>query len=183
MPGTEPALPPTWVAIIAAATLGACTTVAQDPYEQTGAGPSPAEEAVDACNLRGHLQCIYLTGRETLADGAQLKWTRHWWRMSYIGRACERRYGRTTGILLEGLFAIPHYSAIAIGNGLATLARPFRAPGNDDDAIAALADMRGRVGDRVPGYNAATNGAAAEPIGPGDAFPPHPRRSNPAGAR
>ncbi len=100
--------------------------MAEYPYDQPGAGPSPAVLAVDACNLRGHLQCIHLTARDTLADGAQLQWTRHWWRMSYIGQACERQYGRTTGLIVESLFAIPHYSAMAIGNGLATFAYPFR---------------------------------------------------------
>ncbi len=81
---------------------------------------------MNACNPRGHLQCIYLTGRETLEDAAQLQWTRHWWRMSYIGRACEQQYGRRTGVILEAAFALPHYSAMAIGNALGTLSYPFR---------------------------------------------------------
>lgn len=119
--------------LLCAAFLFGCTTMAEYPYDQPGAGPSPAEQAVNACNLKGHLQCIYLTARDTAADGAQLQWTRHWWRMSYIGRACERQHGRTTGLIVEGLFAIPHYTAMAIGNGLATVAYPFRREDSPED--------------------------------------------------
>jgi|GEM_PF-2857043 len=107
-------------------TLAGCTTVATNPYNEPGAGPSPSQAAVNACHPIAHLQCIYLTGRETLNDGADLKFTFHWWRMSYIGRACEEQYGRTVGWIVEGVSAIPHYAAIAVGNVAATLAYPFR---------------------------------------------------------
>ncbi len=113
--------------------LSGCTTVATNPYDEPGAGPSPSALAVDACNPIGHMKCIYLTGREVLADGADGKFTFHWWRMSYIGRACEDQYGRTAGVIAEALFAIPHYSAIAIGNTLAVLAYPFRRNRDDED--------------------------------------------------
>lgn len=116
---------------LAMTTLGGCTTVAKNPYDQPGAPPSPSRQAVDACTPLGHLQCIYLTGRETLEDAANLQYTFHWWRMSYIGRACEKQYGRTTGVILEALFAIPHYTAMAIGNALGTLAAPFHDTSED----------------------------------------------------
>lgn len=119
---------------LALVTLGGCTTVAINPYDQPGAPPSPSQQAVDACNPLGHLQCIYLTGKETLNDAANMQYTFHWWRMSYIGRACEKQYGRTTGVILEALFAIPHYTAMAIGNSLGTLAAPFR--NNNEDRKA-----------------------------------------------
>lgn len=115
-----------------ASLLTGCTTVAKNPYDQPGAGPSPSELAVDACNPIGHLQCIYLTGRETWQDGRAGKFTFHWWRMSYIGRACEKQYGRTTGVILESLFAIPHYTAMALGNAAAALTAPFRREEDDN---------------------------------------------------
>lgn len=105
------------------ALLVACTSVAPYPDDAVPL----ANQIVNQCSFRAHLQCIGLTGKETLADGANLQWTRHWGRMSYIGQACEKQYGRTTGLILESLFAIPHYSAIAIGNSAATLAYPFRS--------------------------------------------------------
>lgn len=114
------------ISMIGISLLAACTSVAPDPYAEPGAGPSPAEQTVNACNLRGHLQCIHLTGKEVLEDGAQGQWTRHWWRMSYIGRACEEQYGRTTGVIVEGLFAVPHYFAIGFGNAAAAMTYPFR---------------------------------------------------------
>ncbi|WP_378174290.1 hypothetical protein [Aquimarina sp. SS2-1] len=71
---------------------------------------------VDQCSLRGHLRCVYTTGKEVYRDGRNGHKTIHWWRMSYIGRACARRFGKQTGIFYEALFAIPHYIGIFIGN-------------------------------------------------------------------
>ena len=119
------------VLLAAAILLGGCTTVAKNPWDEPGAGPSPSQLAVDACNPIGHLQCIYLTGRETWQDGTEGKFTFHWWRMSYIGRACEEQYGRTTGVILEAIFAVPHYTAMAFGNAAAALTAPFRRGGNN----------------------------------------------------
>lgn len=79
----------------------------------------------NACNFKEHLKCIALTGKETIEDGFEGKFTRHWGRMSYIGKACEKRYGRTTAVILESLFAIPHYTLIAFGNSVTGLLSPF----------------------------------------------------------
>ncbi len=76
---------------------------------------------VSACNIVEHMRCVYLTGKETIDDGLERKWTRHWFRMSYIGKACERQHGRTTAVILETLFAIPHYFMIGIGNAGAAI--------------------------------------------------------------
>jgi hypothetical protein len=94
---------------------------------------NPPELGDSSCNFTGHLQCIYLTGKETLSDGLEGKWTRHWFRMSYIGRACEQQYGRTTGVVLESLFALPHYFLIGIGNGAAAMVAPFNPRPNEDE--------------------------------------------------
>ncbi|MBQ4819433.1 hypothetical protein [Aquimarina sp. MMG016] len=71
---------------------------------------------VDSCSLKGHLRCVYTTGKEVYRDGRNGKSTKHWWTMSYIGRACTRQWGKRAGILYEALFAIPHYIGIFIGN-------------------------------------------------------------------
>ena len=71
---------------------------------------------VNRCTPKHHLRCIYITGIEVYKDGASGKSTRHWWRMSYIGRACANQYGNFLGNLYEAFFAVPHYIAIAAGN-------------------------------------------------------------------
>ena len=70
---------------------------------------SSVDVEINQCNIIDHFKCIYLTGKETLSDGYERKWTRHWFRMSYIGKACEQQHGRTTAVILESLFALPHY--------------------------------------------------------------------------
>lgn len=91
---------------------------------------------LNGCNIIEHAKCIYITGKETMQDGLNRKWTRHWFRMSYIGKACEKEHGRTTAVILESLFAIPHYFFIAIGNGVAAIFSPF-APGDEIPEIKA----------------------------------------------
>ncbi|WP_299896859.1 hypothetical protein [uncultured Aquimarina sp.] len=71
---------------------------------------------VDQCSLRGHLRCVYTTGKEVYRDGRDGKKTIHWWRMSYIGRACTRKFGKRIGWWYEAFFAVPHYIGIFIGN-------------------------------------------------------------------
>ena len=71
---------------------------------------------VSSCTPKQHLRCIYITGIEVYKDGVAGKSTRHWWRMSYIGRACVKEYGNVLGTLYEAFFAVPHYVAIAVGN-------------------------------------------------------------------
>ncbi|KAA1245997.1 hypothetical protein [Aquimarina sp. RZ0] len=71
---------------------------------------------VDQCSLKGHLRCVYTTGKEVYRDGRNGKKTKHWWTMSYIGRACVRKWGKKTGFFYEALFVIPHYIGIGIGN-------------------------------------------------------------------
>jgi hypothetical protein len=68
------------------------------------------------CSHRGHVECIRITGREVFQHGAEGRWSEHWWRMSYIGRACEERLGRPKGVALETLFALPHYMAMGVMN-------------------------------------------------------------------
>ncbi|MBW1298057.1 hypothetical protein [Aquimarina litoralis] len=71
---------------------------------------------VDQCSLRGHLRCVYTTGKEVYRDGRNGKKTIHWWRMSYIGRACTRQFGKRIGFFYEAFFAVPHYIGIFFGN-------------------------------------------------------------------
>ncbi|WP_299440353.1 hypothetical protein [uncultured Aquimarina sp.] len=73
---------------------------------------------VNKCTLWHHMQCVYITATEVYKDGSEGKSTRHWWRMSYIGRACTAQHGTAFGQIFEGFFAIPHYIGISIGNGI-----------------------------------------------------------------
>ena len=73
---------------------------------------------VNKCTPWHHLQCVYITATEVYKDGSEGKSTRHWWRMSYIGRACTDRHGTTFGQIFEGVWAIPHYIGVGIGNGI-----------------------------------------------------------------
>ena len=73
---------------------------------------------VHRCTPWHHLKCVYITGKEVFNDGLNGKATRHWWRMSYIGSACTDQYGKVAGTIYEGLFAIPHYLAMAVGNAV-----------------------------------------------------------------
>ncbi|WP_299215491.1 hypothetical protein [uncultured Aquimarina sp.] len=73
---------------------------------------------VNKCTPWHHMQCVYITATEVYKDGSEGKSTRHWWRMSYIGRACTAQHGTTFGQIFEGFFAIPHYIGISIGNSI-----------------------------------------------------------------
>ena len=77
---------------------------------------------VNKCTPWHHMQCVYITATEVYKDGSEGKSTRHWWRMSYIGRACTSQHGTAFGKIFEGFFAIPHYIAIGIGNGIGYIA-------------------------------------------------------------
>jgi hypothetical protein len=88
-------------------------------------------QPVSECSFTAHMTCIYVTGSETIRDGRQLKWTRHWFRMSYIGRSCEEQHGRSAGIFVESVFAIPHYVGIGIANTLSVLLYPLGPPEED----------------------------------------------------
>jgi len=99
--------------------LSACTTVQQMPAQSDGA------QFVNACNIQGHVRCMYLTAIESTEDGWRNKWARHWFSMSYIGKACEKEYGRTVAVLIESLFAIPHYFLLALGNGFSSIVSPL----------------------------------------------------------
>ena len=72
---------------------------------------------VNDCTPKSHLKCVYITFQEVYKDGSEGKSTRHWWRMSYIGKACTKQHGTTFGQIFEGAFAIPHYLGVGIGNG------------------------------------------------------------------
>lgn len=81
---------------------------------------------VDQCTPWHHLKCIYITGVEVFEDGSEGKSTRHWRRMSYIGRACTATYGPVFGKIFEAVFAVPHYIGVAIGNGIGFMVNVVR---------------------------------------------------------
>ncbi|OED44772.1 hypothetical protein AB832_01820 [Flavobacteriaceae bacterium (ex Bugula neritina AB1)] len=83
---------------------------------------------VEHCNIKNHLRCVYTTGREVYRDGRNGKKTTHWWTMSYIGRACSRKWGKRIGWWYEALFVIPHYIGIGIGNSVGYLVFIFLGP-------------------------------------------------------
>lgn len=85
-----------------------------DPFEK-------GRHVVNRCTPWHHLKCVYITGKEVFKDGKEGRSSRHWWRMSYIGKACVDQYGKFLGTIYESLFAIPHYMAMAVGNGVGLL--------------------------------------------------------------
>jgi len=99
--------------------LSACTSIQSIPDNIED------EQFVSGCNIIEHARCMYLTAIETTEDGLYNKWTRHWFRMSYIGKACERQYGRTVAVIIETIFAIPHYAFIAFGNVFSSIMSPL----------------------------------------------------------
>lgn len=119
-------------ALLIMALFSGCTSISTHPKSIDVAN------IPTACNFREHLKCISLTSRETVQDSYEGKFTRHWFKMSYIGQACEKEHGRTVGVLLEGLFAIPHYTAIAIGNSAFALAAPFVDTEHEDSQKNSL---------------------------------------------
>jgi len=79
--------------------------------------PSTGEFAkVEHCTPFDHAKCVYTTAAEVYRDGRSGKVSKHWGRMSYIGRAYTTRFGKVIGILYEGLFIVPHYVGIGIAN-------------------------------------------------------------------
>lgn len=76
------------------------------------------ERVINKCTPWHHLKCVYITGTEVYRDGSTGNSTRHWWRMSYIGRACTAKHGTRFGRIFEGVFALPHYIGVAVGNGI-----------------------------------------------------------------
>jgi len=112
-------------AVLLVTLAASCTAIQDDQGQPTDEVLFAAGQQVGKCTFKAHMQCIYLTASETIDDGRQVKWTRHWFRMSYIGRACEAQYGKATGIALESLFAIPHYLGIGVGNTLSVFLYPF----------------------------------------------------------
>lgn len=114
--------------------LAGCTGVSRLP-------PTALDDSgVNRCTIADHGRCIALTGREVIEDGRQGTWSRHWFRMSYIGRACREQYGTTVGVLIESVFAVPHYASIAIVNGAAALTAPLNAEDGDRDAGSSGAE-------------------------------------------
>jgi len=99
----------------------------------TSVRPMPADSigltTISSYNVIEQVKCAILTTKETIDDGFEGKWARHWFRMSYIGKTCERQYGRTTAVILESIFAIPHYFIIAVTNSTTALGGIFI--GND----------------------------------------------------
>ncbi|HNP18942.1 MAG TPA: hypothetical protein PKL31_10945 [Fulvivirga sp.] len=87
--------------------------------------------SVNNCTPWDHAKCIYITGKEVYEDGRNGMKTKHWWRMSYIGQACRDQHGKVFGIIFEGIFVIPHYTGVALGNGIGILVRILRGPKKD----------------------------------------------------
>ena len=81
---------------------------------------------VNRCTPWHHLKCVYITAKEVYKDGKEGRSTRHWWRMSYIGKACSNKYGMVLGTIYESLFAIPHYMTMALVNALGLVAYLFK---------------------------------------------------------
>ena len=91
---------------------------------------------VNYCTPWHHLKCVMITGTEVYEDGRDGKKVRHWWRMSYIGRACKERYGKVFGIIFEGLFVVPHYTGVAVGSGFGYLVYAARGPRDPEKVLA-----------------------------------------------
>ena len=83
---------------------------------------------VNHCTPWHHAQCVLITGTEVYEDGRDGKKGRHWWRMSYIGRACADKHGKVLGIFFEGVWAIPHYTGVIIGSGFGWMVYAARGP-------------------------------------------------------
>ena len=83
---------------------------------------------VNQCTPWHHLKCIYTTGKETYRDARSGKKTKHWWTMSYIGRACTSTYGKFFGIIYEVIFVLPHYIGVAIATGFGHIVFKLRGP-------------------------------------------------------
>lgn len=94
---------------------------------------------VNKCTPWHHMQCVYITATEVYKDGSEGKSTRHWWRMSYIGKACTAQHGTVFGRIFEGFFAIPHYIGIGIGNSIGYMKYLVRG---SPDKIQARKQMR-----------------------------------------
>lgn len=90
---------------------------------------------VNQCTPWHHMKCVMITGTEVFEDGRDGKKVRHWWRMSYIGRACTDRYGTAFGKIFEGIWVVPHYSGVAIGSGFGYLVYAVRGP-RDPEKVA-----------------------------------------------
>jgi hypothetical protein len=71
-----------------------------------------AENPIQYCNRKGHALCVKITAKEVFEDGSKGKWSRHWKRMSYIGKACVSEHGEEKGKALEAVFAPGHYFAM-----------------------------------------------------------------------
>jgi len=91
---------------------------------------------VNHCTPWNHVKCVLITGTEVFEDGRDGKKVRHWWRMSYIGRACTERYGTTFGKIFEGVWVVPHYTGVAIGSSFGYLVYAIRGP-RDPGKVAA----------------------------------------------
>lgn|GEM_PF-1166983 len=78
-----------------------------------------------AFSVDGHAQCVRITGREVFHHGLEGRWSPHWWRMSYVGRACERENGRKRAVAYEALFAFPHYTSMFFINVAGLTKRAF----------------------------------------------------------
>lgn len=107
------------------------TTVLFSQEQSTEPQFEVGTKRVNQCTPWHHLKCIYTTGTEVYEDGREGKGTRHWWRMSYIGRACTDKYGKTFGKIFEGMWVIPHYAGVGLGNGIGLIVYAVRGTRED----------------------------------------------------
>jgi hypothetical protein len=42
--------------------------------------------------------------------------SKHWFKMSYIGRACINKHGKRVGVFMETVWAVPHYLGVGMFN-------------------------------------------------------------------
>lgn len=67
------------------------------------------------------------TLRDSYADGAAGRFSRHFGRWSMIGEQARRELGDGPAFLFESAWAIPHYAGIAVANKAGYLSRRARA--------------------------------------------------------
>ena len=103
-------------------TMASVLSYSQEQYD------SEQQAIVNKCTPLDHIRCVLITSAEVYEDGKSGKATRHWWKMSYIGRACVAEHGEVIGKLMEGIFAIPHYTTMAIVNSIGVIVYVIKKP-------------------------------------------------------
>jgi hypothetical protein len=98
------------------------------------------DNPVEYCNAKGHALCIKVTAKEVFEDGANGRWSDHWYRMSYIGEACVNEHGKSKGKALEAVFAPGHYFAMFWVNLAGLTKHGFSKKGRLKENVTAKED-------------------------------------------